>query len=104
MRMRSAVALIAVAGAAFVYTQMKLFIVQPIGAVPDGVTLLMWRTGRLHFIESADALCAREMGGVSLLCRGGVLAGVAQANAIIARLPYSESLYLVSTGGVTYGR
>lgn len=90
--------------ALFVGTQLTLFVVQPIGAVPEGRTLLMWRTSKLRFIDSADAVCEREMGSVNLLCRGAVLAGIANSKAILARLPYSETLYLVSTGGSQYSR
>jgi hypothetical protein len=93
--------LIIVAGA-IIYTQTTLFVVQPIGAVPEGRTLLVRRTGRLRFIDSADAVCQRETGGVSLLCRGAVLAAIAKQDRVIARLPYSERLYLISTGGTTY--
>ena len=34
------------------------------------------------------------MGGVNLLCRAGVLGKVGSEDVIIARLPYSETLYL----------
>lgn len=80
-----------------------LFVVQPIGAVPDGVTLLIPRTAKLNFIDSADAVCERYMGGVNLLCRGTVLGTIASAK-IYARLPYSEQLYLISTDGVQYSK
>lgn len=86
------------------YTQVTFFVIQPIGAIPDGRTLLIWRTGKLKFIDSADALCNREVNGVSLLCRISVLGAVAKNSTILMRLPYSETLYLVSTGGMTYDR
>jgi hypothetical protein len=88
----------------FAYTQLTIFVIQPIGAVPEGRTIVMWRLGKLKFIDSADAACAREMGGVNLLCRGGMLAGVSNNADIIVRLPYSETLYMISTGGKTYDR
>jgi hypothetical protein len=88
----------------FVYTQVTLFVIQPIGAVPDGRTIVIWRAGKLNFIDSADGFCAREANGVSLLCRMAVLGGVAKNNTILMRLPYSETLYLVSTDGKTYER
>jgi len=86
------------------YTQLTLFVVQPIGAVPEGRTLVMRRTGNLKFIDSADAVCEREAGGVSLLCRGTILGTVAESDRILARLPYSEFLYSISTGGKHYDR
>jgi hypothetical protein len=88
--------------AVFVYNEFTIFVVQPIGALPNGATAVIWRTGKLNFIDSADGFCARESGGVSLLCRGAVLAAVAKNNQILLRLPYSEALYEVSTDGKTY--
>jgi hypothetical protein len=87
-----------------VYTQVTLFVIQPIGAVPGGRTLVIWRMGKLKFIDSADGVCGREADGVSLLCRMAVLGTVAKNNTVLMRLPYSETLYLVSTGGKTYER
>ena len=84
------------------YTQVTLFVIEPIGAIPDGRTLVIWRTSKLKFIDSADGFCARELGGVSLLCRGMTLAAVAENNTVLARLPYSDTLYLISTGGNRY--
>ena len=86
------------------YTQVTFFVIQPIGAIPEGRTLLIWRTGKLKFIDSADGFCSREVNGVSLLCRMAVLGAVAKNNTVLMRLPYSETLYLVSTGGKTYDR
>ena len=86
------------------YTQITLFVVQPIGAVPEGRTLVMLRLNKTEFIDSADAMCEREMGSVSLLCRGMMMAAVANKGTILFRLPYSEFLYSISTGGKEYDR
>jgi len=83
-------------------TQVTFFVVQPIGAAPDGGTLLISRLNRGKFIDSADAMCQRIQGNVNLLCRGMVLGQVGQHAQVYLRLPYFESLYLVSTGGKTY--
>lgn len=88
----------------FAYTQLTIFVIQPIGAIPEGRTIIIWRMGKLKFIDSADAMCERANGGVSLLCRGAMMGGVASNATIIARLPYSETLYEISTGGATYER
>ena len=84
------------------YTQLTLFVVQPMGAVPDGRTVVILRLNKTKFIDSADALCERETGSVSLLCRGMMMAGVVNKSKILLRLPYSHSLYLISTGGKEY--
>jgi hypothetical protein len=86
------------------YTQLTIFVFQPIGAIPEGRTIIMLRTGKLRFIDSADAVCEREMGGVSLLCRGTIMGSVAGSDRILARLPYSEALYSLSTDGKHYDR
>lgn len=49
-------------------------------------------------------MCVRTQGGVSLLCRMMVMGTVVQKTMFIARLPYSETLRLISTGGKTYDR
>ncbi len=85
-----------------IYTQITIFVVPPIGAVPEGRTLIMLRLNKTNFIDSADAICERIQGSVSLLCRGMTMAGVVNNTKILARLPYSESLYLISTGGKQY--
>jgi hypothetical protein len=89
-----------IVGAQFV----SIFVIQPIGAVPDGRTLVITRLTTMHFIDSADGWCAREARGVSLLCRMGVMARVAEQSTILARLPYSHTLHTISTGGKTYER
>lgn len=87
-----------------IYTQLTLFVVQPIGAVPRGRTVVMLRLSGTKFIDSADAMCDRMASGVSLLCRGIVLGKVLENATIIARLPYSQTLYDISTGGKRYPR
>ncbi len=94
----SLVVIIAIA----VYTQITIFAVPPIGAVPEGRTVIMLRLNKTKFIDSADAICERIQGSVNLLCRGMTMAGVVNNTKIIARLPYSEWLYLISTGGKRY--
>ena len=103
MRLLIAIALLIVAGlvgAQFV----TVFVVQPIGAVPEGRTLIITRLTTLKFIDSADAWCEREVGYVNLLCRMGTLGRVGEKATVIARLPYSETLYKFSTGGKVYNR
>ena len=105
MKLSVVVMLIGMAAAiVFAATQLTLFVVQPIGAVPEGRTVVIWRLNTMKFVDSADAWCERQMGGVNLLCRGAVLAKLGNEDVIIARLPYSGILYLWSTGGHTYLR
>ena len=86
------------------YTQLTLFVVPPIGAVPEGNTVVILQLKKTNFIDSPDALCERIQGGVSLLCRGVIMGRVLEKSKIIMRLPYNESLYLISTDGKTYSR
>jgi hypothetical protein len=90
--------------AVIIYTQITLFIVPPIGAVPEGRTVIMLRLNKTNFIDSPDAMCDRMQGGVSLLCRGMAMAAVIEKTKIIARLPYSDWLYLISTDGKRFSR
>ena len=84
------------------YTQLTFFVIQPIGAVPEGKTVVMLRMNKTQFIDSADAMCERETGGVSLFCRGIAMAAVSKKGTILFRLPYMEFLYSISTGGKEY--
>ena len=86
------------------YTQLTLFVIPPIGAVPEGRTVIISRSPATQFVDSPDAMCERLQGGVSLLCRGMAMGQVVEHSTIYARLPYSRTLYLWSTGGKTYDR
>jgi hypothetical protein len=96
---------ICVVGVSIVVTQfMTIFMIQPIGALPEGRTIIITRLNTMNFIDSADAWCERNVGGVNLLCRAAVMGRVGKEATIIMRLPYSELLYKISTNGKTYER
>lgn len=83
------------------------FVVQPIGAVPDGVTIFYLSRGEnLNFVESADGMCLRMQGGVNLLCRGIAMAKFIETyeDEIVVRLPYSEWMYAWTTDGAYFDR
>ena len=44
------------------YLCLDIFVVQPIGAVPEGRTVVIWRLNTMKFVDSADAWCERQMG------------------------------------------
>jgi len=86
----------------FTYFTTGLFVVQPIGALPKGVTIWYWRCGtRLPFICSPDGLLLQTQGSVSLMGRAAVLASLVEPvkKREIVSLPYSRTLYLISTKG-----
>ena len=85
-------------------TQVTIFVIQPIGAVPEGKTLVISRMSNTKFIDSADAICERTQGGVSLFCRLGALGGTLKNAHIYLRLPYMQWLYQISTNGKDYDR
>ena len=97
-----AAGLLATACGAF-YLFCGFYSVQPIGALPEGVTAVVWRESGEPFFNSADALCLERTDGVSLLCRGMAMAQ-APADRIIFRLPYWRFAYLKSTDGREYDR
>jgi hypothetical protein len=74
--MKKALLLVLSVAALAFYFNFTIFVVQPIGALPDGRTLLVSRQGQLQFVDSADAMCERTQGGVSLFCRMAALARV----------------------------
>lgn len=77
--------------------------IPPIGALPEGGTIVVWRDSGEPFFNSPDALCLERMGSVSLMCRG-IAMGQAPTDRIILRLPYMEWAYTSSTGGQTFSR
>ncbi len=86
-----------------------IFVIQPIGAIPKGATIVYWRSGidlNLDFISSADGMLEKSGAGVSLLGRGIVLGTVAEpiTKKEIFRFDYSETFYLWSTGGKKYSK
>ncbi|MCF7730889.1 MAG: hypothetical protein K9N23_04340 [Akkermansiaceae bacterium] len=84
-----------------------VFVIQPIGALPDGATVVYCRQGlNMKFIESADGILKRETGKVTLFGRGIVLGKIGEivAERKVISLPYFHILYLWSTGGSEYDR
>ncbi len=81
-----------------------IFVIQPIGALPDGVTFIYHsRNPEMPFISSPDGLCLEFQGSVTLLCRmGGITAGVELLDRKIIKLPYMRWMYLRSTGGAEF--
>lgn len=79
-----------------------IFVIQPIGALPEGVTIIYWRYGlHLPFVASADGMLVKTAGGVTLLGRGMMLAAVGRVikERRLVTFGYSDALYLWSTGG-----
>lgn len=85
------------------YTQVGFYSIQPIGAIPQGGTVLVWRQGGEPFFNSPDGTYLRVQDGVSLLCRMAAM-GQAPVERVILRLPYQHWAYLASTGGQTFER
>ena len=82
-----------------------IFVIQPIGAIPEGITIVYWRIDlNIPFVSSADGLLEESGSGVSLLGRSIMLAGITKPvlDREIFRFGYSETLYLWSTGGKIY--
>ena len=94
---------VAVTLALLFYVFCGFYTVQPIGALPDGATALVWRASGEPFFNSPDALCLERMGQVSLLCRGMAMSQ-APTDRIILRLPYQDWAYSASTGGEHFER
>lgn len=90
--------------ALLISTQITVFVVQPIGALPEGRTVILKRVPALGFISGPDALCLEIQGGVSLLCRAMAIKKTLDETEIVARLPYSAMLYSWSTGGRSFER
>lgn len=78
------------------------FVIQPIGAIPDGATVWYFRFGtKFSFISSPDGFLLDNGQGVSILGRALVLGKMGEIikEKKIISFPYSKTLYLLSTGG-----
>ena len=72
----------------------RVIVIQPIGALPEGATVIMSGLNT-NWLDSPDAICQRKMGGVSLLCRGFAVAAISKGT-ILSSLPYSETLFYLT--------
>jgi hypothetical protein len=83
-----------------------VFTIQPIGALPEGVTLIYHsRNPKMAFFSSPDGLCLKIQGSVTLLCRMSALSAVTElTDRVIMKLPYINWAYLKSTGGLEFDR
>ena len=83
-----------------------VFTIQPIGALPEGVTIIYHsRNSEMPFFSSPDGMCLKMQGSVTLLCRGMAIGAVEElTDRIILKLPYSRWAYLRSTGGQEFDR
>ena len=95
---------IAIIALAWILIRPGVFTIQPIGAIPEGVTIIYYsRSSEMPFSSSPDALCLQTQGSVSLLCRMAALsASTDLTDRIILRLSYSRWAYLQSTGGLEF--
>ena len=83
-----------------------VFTIQPIGALPEGVTFIYHSRGpEMPFFSSPDGLCLKMQGSVTLLCRGIALSAATDLlDRVIIKLPYQHWAYLQSTGGQEFER
>lgn len=96
------VVLLVAAIMAFIYFFTGFFVVQPIGAIPEGVTIWYFRKDiNLPFISSPDGIMLEKEGHVNLLGRAVVLSSVMNSldEKRICNLPYQKWMYKISTKG-----
>jgi hypothetical protein len=86
----------------WVYSFTSVYSVQPIGALPSGATIIVWRTQGAPFFDSPDATCLRRLNEVTLFCRAIALAKGPVLEYKILSLPYFAWAYEISTGGREY--
>ena len=96
------VLLLVVAIMAYIYFFTGFFVVQPIGAIPEGVTIWYFRNDiNLPFISSPDGIMLEKEGHVNLLGRAIILSSVMDSleGKRICNLPYQNWMYKISTKG-----
>jgi len=77
---------------------MGVYTIQPMGALPEGRTMIVWRDFNNPIFDSPDATCLRMYDELTLYCRAAAIAAFDPDN-IIIRLPYQKWAYRISTGG-----
>lgn len=87
----------------FIYLFVGFFTIQPIGALPEGVTCVVLKSPSDPFFDSPDALSLRRTGGVSLLSRGMAIATL-KNKTVLFKLPYIHSFYSISVGGREFSK
>ena len=75
-------------------TQVSIFIIPPLGMLPQGKTLVILKLDKMKFLDNPDSYCLREL-NPNLLCRGMVIASLSNT-IVLLKLPYSETLYSIS--------
>jgi hypothetical protein len=101
-----AIAIVTVIVLVWILIRPGVFTIQPIGAIPEGITIIYHsRSPDMSFFSSPDGLCLQTQGSVSLLCRMAVLSTSTElTDRIILRLPYIHWAYLLSTGGLQFDK
>lgn len=97
---------IGILAAAWLIIRPGIFTIQPIGSMPQGVTVIYYgRATGMPLFSSPDGLCIRSQGSVTLPCEIAAMSTAAElSNRIIIQLPYIHWAYLKSTGGVEFGQ
>ncbi len=96
-----AIAITAIAIISF-YLSIGFFVIQPLGAIPEGITIMYFRFGmKTPFITSPDGILIDNGQGISLFGRIAALGSFAEIikERRILNMPYSRAMYLLSTGG-----
>lgn len=95
MKMKIATIVISLGIILLGYFSLGLFIIQPIGIHPEGITVIYFRLG-LH-LPFVSTVLLRESGSLSIHTQG-LEAMKSIIDRKIVSLPFSRSLYLLSTG------
>ncbi|HTO16701.1 MAG TPA: hypothetical protein VLZ83_13095 [Edaphocola sp.] len=88
-----------------VYLGTGFFVIQPIRAIPEGRIIWYVRMGlNIPFVSSADGILLKNDITVSLLSRAMMISSVLDLidDKILLKLPYSKTLYKLSTKGIEF--
>lgn len=81
------------AGLAFAvwFNEVRVIVVPPMPAAPEGRTIVVAGLRNFNLIDSAEAACRRRR-DYSQLCQPGTLMAIAKESKILFRLPYFSAL------------
>lgn len=74
----------------FCYNYITIFSIPPIGALPEGATIVIWKDERMEFLDSAEWMCLRIEEDSSNICQFKYLSMVMQGPDPILKLSYTK--------------
>ncbi|MDH4993299.1 hypothetical protein QEZ48_21040 [Aquamicrobium lusatiense] len=91
-----AVAIIALSAFAIWFGGIRVVVVPPVPAAPEGRTLIVRDLHEFRLVDSAQAYCARTSSRTDATCEAATVMAIARKAKVMIRLPYMSPLYALT--------